>query len=228
MYRLQNNPILLSHQVEILKQFFATDFAKPFFLTGGTALSAFYVAHRESKDLDFFSLEPYDSLQMGTVLRDIGEKLHAEIVTKVASDTYNEVYLEHKQEGWVQRIDIVKEQPKRFGDVVVVDGIRVDSLENIGSNKILTIFGRLEIKDYIDLYAILTKTTHTFDELLALAKQKDMGLNEFYFANIVANAGIEQIETWPRLKKDFEKQGMYDFYAKLVQDLLMKVKPEDK
>ena len=50
-YNLQNNPILLPHQIEILKLFFATSFTKPFFLTGGTALSAFYLAHRDSKDL---------------------------------------------------------------------------------------------------------------------------------------------------------------------------------
>lgn len=228
MYRLQNNPILLPHQVEILKLFFATDFAKPFFLTGGTALSAFYLAHRESKDLDLFSLDEYDGFQLGGVIRDIARSVNARVATRVQSDTYNEIYLENKEKGWMQRIDFVREQPKRFGDVVDVEGIRVDSLENIGSNKILTVFGRLEIKDYIDLYAIVTQTKHTFDELFALAKQKDLGLNEFSFANVVANAGIEQIEAWPRLKRDVDKQGLYDFYAKLVQDLLMKVKPEDK
>lgn len=228
MYNLQNNPTLLPHQVDILKLFFATDFAKPFFITGGTALSAFYLAHRESKDLDLFSLEPYDGFQLGGVIRDIARAVNAQIATRVQSDTYNEIYLENKEKGWMQRIDVVWEQPKRFGDVVDVEGVRVDSFENIGSNKILTVFGRLEIKDYIDLYAIVTETKHTFDELFLLAKQKDLGLNEFSFANIVANAGIEQIETWPRLKTDFDKQGMYAYYTKLVQDLLMKVKPEDK
>lgn len=228
MYNLQHNPILLPHQVDILRLFFKTDFAKPFFLTGGTALSAFYLAHRESKDLDLFSLEAYDGFQLGGIVRDIAHAVNARVATRVQSDTYNEIYLENKEKGWMQRIDVVREQPKRFGDMVDVEGIRVDSLENIGSNKILTVFGRLEIKDYIDLYSIVTQTNQTFDELFSLAKQKDLGLTEFYFANIVANAGIEQIGTWPRLKKDVDKQGMYDFYAKLVQDLLMKVKPEDK
>ncbi len=228
MYKLHDNPILLPYQTEILKLFFGTSFSKQFFLTGGTALAAFYLGHRDSKDLDFFSLEQYDSLQMEAVLRDLGERLHCKIMTKVTSRTYNEIYLENQEKGWVQRIDIVQEQPRRFGDVVDIDGVRVDSLENIGSNKVLTIFGRLEIKDYIDLYAIVTKTNHMFDELFALAKQKDLGLNEFHFANIVANAGIEQIVTWPRLKTNIDKQAMYDFYVTLVGDLLMKVKPEDR
>lgn len=227
MYNLQHNPVLLPHQVTILKLFFTTDFSKPFFLTGGTALAAFYLAHRESKDLDLFSLEPYDGLQLGAVVRDIAHAVNARVAIRVQSDTYNEIYLENKEKGWIQRMDFVREQPKRFGDVVDVEGIRVDSLENIGSNKILTVFGRLEIKDYIDLYAIVTKTKQTFDELFGLAKQKDLGLNEFYFANVVANSGIEQIRTWPRLKKSIDRQGMYDFYATLAHDLLMRVKPQD-
>lgn len=51
MYRLHNNPILYPHQIKLLSLFFTSPFAKPFFLTGGTALSAFYLAHRESQDL---------------------------------------------------------------------------------------------------------------------------------------------------------------------------------
>ena len=41
-FRLANNPILLPYQQKILRLFFAADFSKPFFLTGGTALAAFY------------------------------------------------------------------------------------------------------------------------------------------------------------------------------------------
>ncbi|MBI5613584.1 hypothetical protein HY947_01550 [Candidatus Gottesmanbacteria bacterium] len=63
--------------------------------------------------------------------------------------------MEHKKDGWIQRIDVVREQPKHFGDIVIIDGIRVDSLENIGSNKILTLLSRLEPKDYVDFYTPL-------------------------------------------------------------------------
>ena len=223
-YNLQNNPILLPHQIEILKLFFATTFAKPFFLTGGTALSAFYLAHRDSKDLDFFSLEKYDPQQLEVVILDIAQKMGCEIFTKVKSDTYNEIYLENV--NWRQRIDIVKEQPKRFGEVVDIEGVRVDSLDNIGSNKITAIFGRLEIKDYIDLYSIVTQTENSFEELFVLAKQKDLGLTEFYFASTIAD--ISQIQTWPDLKIDLDKQAMFDFYKKLTTDMLLKIKPEDK
>mgnify|MGYP001619327431 CR=1 FL=1 len=228
MYNLKNNPILLPHQIEILKLFFGSNFGKQFFLTGGTGLSAFYLAHRDSKDFDFFSIDQFDNQQIRVVIDEIAQKMDCEILSKVTSDTYHEIYLENKQDEWIQRIDIVKEQPKRFGKIVEVDGIRVDSLENIGSNKITAIFGRLEIKDYIDLYSILTNTNLTFGELFAQARQKDMGLSEFYFANIVAGSNIRGIQVWPKLHIDLDKEKMFDFYERLTEDLFLKIKPEDK
>jgi len=223
-YNLINNPILTPYQVEILKLFFATDFAKSFFLTGGTALSAFYLAHRDSKDLDLFSIEPFDTQQLELTIADIAQKMNCEVVTKVKTTTYNEIYLENKRGGWTQRIDIVKEQPKRFGEIEVVEGVRVDTLENIGSNKICAIFGRLEIKDYVDLYTIVTKTDFTFDQLFVLAQQKDLGLNEFTFASTIAD--VEQIELWPKILIDLDKVAMFAYYKNLVTELLKRVKPE--
>lgn len=179
MFSLKNNPILLPHQTTLLQSFFASSLGQQFFLTGGTALAAFYLAHRESQDLDLFSLETFDTLQLNTILTELAKNVGATIEAKVLSATYHEFYLSHSQAGWRQRLAVVQEQPKHFGKLVRIEGIVVDSLENIASNKILTIYGRLEPKDYIDLYFIIKKTKFTFDELFELAKQKDTGLSEF-------------------------------------------------
>ena len=64
MFKLEENPVLTSYQIQILKDFFASSLGKQFFLTGGTALSAFYLGHRQSKDLDLFTLEEFDSLEL--------------------------------------------------------------------------------------------------------------------------------------------------------------------
>lgn len=148
MYRLHNNPILYPHQIQLLLLFFALPFSKPFFLTGGTALSAFYLAHRESQDLDFFSLQSFDTLALRTTMQEVADKTQSVMTMHIRSQTYNEIFLENKKEGWRQKIDIVWEQPKHFGDVVHIDNIAVDSLINIATNKILAVFGRLEPKDY--------------------------------------------------------------------------------
>ncbi len=224
MYRLHKNPILTSYQIQILEIFFRSGFGKDFFLTGGTALSAFYFAHRESKDLDFFTLKPYDYKSMQAVMQSIADKLEATIFAKVRTDNYNELYLQNQREGWEQRIDIVADQPIHFGKLVTIDDVAVDAIENIASNKLLTIFGRLEPKDFIDFYIIMTKTNITFDKAFSLAKQKDAGLEEFFLANSIAQ--IEKIESWPSLRVSLPIPKMKVFYDDLSRKLLLRIKPK--
>src|SRR5947209_4431075 len=46
---------LVPAQRALLAAFGASPLAKSFYLTGGTALAAFYLHHRDSDDLDFFT-----------------------------------------------------------------------------------------------------------------------------------------------------------------------------
>ncbi|MBI2017421.1 nucleotidyl transferase AbiEii/AbiGii toxin family protein [Candidatus Daviesbacteria bacterium] len=205
-------------------KFFSTPFAKSFFLTGGTALSAFYLAHRESQDLDFFSLEPFDALALRTTMQEIADQTNSKLIINIHSQTYHEIFLENKKGRWTQKIDIIQEQPKHFGKIQTIDKIIVDSLINIATNKILAVFGRLEPKDYIDLYMICAQTKLSFNKIFKLAKQKDTGLSEFYFANVVAD--VEKIQTLPNMKIAFNKKAFVQFYKDLSRDLLLKIKPK--
>lgn len=223
MYSLTKNPILLPHQITILQLFFASPFAKPFFLTGGTCLSAFYLAHRESQDLDFFSLSPFDSLTLKTTIQEIADKTHSTMSIQARSQTYSEIYLDNSKEGWRQKIDIVQEQPIHFGEISHIDTIAVDSLINIATNKILAVFGRLEPKDYIDLYVIFTQTKLNFDEMFEKSKEKDTGLSELYFSNVIAD--VDQFETFPKMHIPFDKKAFIKYYHDLSKNLLIKIKP---
>lgn len=124
----------------------------------------------------------------------------------------------------MQKIDIVQEQPKHFGKITNIDNIPIDSLINIATNKILTVFGRLEPKDYIDLFVIFTQTDLSFDKMFEMAKQKDLGLSEFYFANIITDA--DKFKTFPKMKIPFKKQAFLKFYQDLSRKLLLKIKPK--
>ncbi|MDP3973275.1 MAG: nucleotidyl transferase AbiEii/AbiGii toxin family protein [Candidatus Daviesbacteria bacterium] len=223
MYSLKDNSILLPHQITILQLFFASEFAKTFFFTGGTCLAAFYLAHRESQDLDFFSLSPFDSLVLRTTIQEIADKTNATMSIQARSQTYSEIYLENTKDRWRQKIDVVQEQPVHFGEITHVDNIAVDSLINITTNKILAVFGRLEPKDYIDLYMIFTQTELSFDEMFEKTKQKDTGLSELYFANVIADVG--QFKTFPKMHTPFNREAFVKFYQDLSRNLLLKIKP---
>lgn len=85
------------------------------------------------------------------------------------------------------KIDLVQDIPVHLGELQVHQAIRIDSLENIGSNKITAIYGRLAAKDFVDLYWILHHTLIKFPDLLATAKKKDLGLADFHLAHIFLN-----------------------------------------
>jgi len=48
---MASQSILTSFQIEFLETFFQNEIGQKFFLTGGTALAAYYLQHRLSKDM---------------------------------------------------------------------------------------------------------------------------------------------------------------------------------
>ena len=146
-------------------------------------------------------------------------------VKQVVTNTFLQFIFEDSQ-GNTLKVDLVKDIPVHFGDFKTEGKIRLDSLENIGSNKVLAVFGRTDHKDFVDLYYILHETGFTFDHLVNLAKQKDLGLTEFYLANSIAQ--IETSTQMPILLKPLDLNKYRAFYKKLSTNLLLKIKPEDK
>ncbi|MBE2233185.1 MAG: nucleotidyl transferase AbiEii/AbiGii toxin family protein [Anaerolinea sp.] len=69
----------------------------------------------------------------------------------------------------------------------------MDSIDNIGANKLTAILGRTEPKDFVDLYFIL-RAGYDFDDLLTKAQTKDLGLHPFYLAG-----SLRQVRNFRRL-----------------------------
>lgn len=210
-------------QDDFLEIFFSESYAPDFYLTGGTALSRFYLSHRLSDDIDLFTQnQKIDFSNVNSLVLRILDKLKLKIIKQVNTDTFLQ-YITENQNGSTLKIDFVKEIPVHFGEFKMVDKVRIDSLENIGSNKVLTIFGRRDAKDFIDLYFILKKTKLEFDYFYNLAIQKDLGLSEFYLANSMRQ--IEDISIYPKMLVKLDKGKLIKFYSELAEKLMLKIKP---
>jgi hypothetical protein len=83
--------------------------------------------------------------------------LELQITSQVVTDLFIQ-YIVADQVGVSLKVDLVKDVPDPFGEMGVKDGVRLDNLQNIDSNKVLAIFGRTDPKDFIDLYWILQDT----------------------------------------------------------------------
>lgn len=149
-------PLFTTIQQKILDEFSKEkNLKKGFYFTGGTALSAVYFHHRESEDLDFFSEEEFDNDQIIQFINKVSGLLGTK-VRMVRRDRM--VIFELKKGGrLVIKLDFVYDLFKRLKQGKKIQGISVDSLEDIGANKFMTITQRTEVKDFVDLYFILSR-----------------------------------------------------------------------
>jgi hypothetical protein len=131
------------------------------YLGGGTAI-AVHLAHRISRDLDFF-------FHHGSVdLDELARRLSAVgpfAITDRSPGTLNGLFSAttvqflHADEGRPQRL---LEQPRE------TDGLRVAGLSDLIAMKLKVVGDRGELRDYFDLMTIEQRTGRTADEGLAL------------------------------------------------------------
>lgn len=215
--------ILTSLQNQFLQEFFKRSFAQDFFLTGGTALSEFYLKHRISEDLDLFTLnQNIDFSAVNAEILKIIASLSGKVEERVASPTFSRFIFKVDKDA--VKVDIVKEVPIHFGEVIKTGDIFIDSLENIAAGKLLALFSRADAKDFIDLYFLLKVDKKiTFDKLFNLAKKKDAGLSEFYLADMVSR--VTDLKLFPKMLRKFDKKGFINFFEDLSNSLYQQIKP---
>ena len=211
-------------QDKFLESFFTSKFAPDFYLTGGTALTRFYFHHRESVDLDLFTNNSgVDFNELNLTAVKISQNLALNLIKQVITKDFLQ-YIWKDKYRTLLKVDFVKDIPQHFGENKREGTLSIDSLENIGSNKILAIFGRTDWKDFIDLYFILTKTKFSFDHLFELAKQKDLGLSETFLAYSLAE--IENARLWPKIFVKLDQKTLISFFKPLSRNLFKRIKPK--
>ena len=124
--------------------------ATNFFMTGGTTLAVFYLNHRTSEDLDFFSTQFRDLGIIDLSLKRIFKKDIS--LVQSSSDFFSYLIRGTKVDIVFDPLSSVERRPH----VVLETGrqILIDTLDNIASNKLSAVVRRSEAKDLIDLYFI--------------------------------------------------------------------------
>lgn len=153
------NKSLQPSQQETLK--LLEPFFNEFYLSGGTGLS-FHLQHRISYDFDLFT----DHLLPRFFTRKIAQVLP---IKQLIVDTDSEVtFLDERG----VKITFLYFPYARIGTLTKMHGAVVDSLDDIVANKLHVIGRRSQIRDYVDIYTLLTRTEYTIQKCVALAKQK--------------------------------------------------------
>ena len=211
--------ILTPLQHKVLEIFFdVPDLKRHFHLTGGTALAAFYLQHRLSIDLDFFT----HSIAIHEVEKLIEDTFKSKGLA-LEKERSSPTYRRYRIDGELQ-VDVVRDADFRIGAPQWINGVMVDDPKNIAVNKVTTIYGRLEPKDYVDLYFLKPYLNYNIMELFKLASMKDGGMDPFQWSKIIAD--VDTFTVLPQMVKPLTLKELQKFFHKLRDEILDALKRE--
>lgn len=129
------------------------DIQRNFFLTGGTALSVFYLYHRLSNDIDLFSPKETDLSEIYFWMRRMWNNECGKINE---GPFFLSALVKDVKVDFV--IDAVSSKEKRPAILFENNrSLQVDTIDSIVSNKLCALVSRTEPKDFVDLNGYITR-----------------------------------------------------------------------
>jgi predicted nucleotidyltransferase component of viral defense system len=197
-----------------------------FFLTGGTALSVFYLHHRVSDDLDLFTLAPASLSELDFWIRAQWKGSSSKI--REGPNFLSFLLDETKVEFVHDPLSNEDERP----DVEIEDGkrLRIDNLRNIVSNKLGAMVSRQEPKDFLDFYFIAKLNPGLdMEKTWQDARLKDAIFDDPPTAAFQLEEGLalilEKPDLLPEVRMDFDRKEFLDYFTDLAGWIYGKHKP---
>ena len=200
-----------------------------YYLTGGTALSAFYLQHRHSDDLDFFTRKrdplEKDFRDFQDILTSIGMVITSQDVT----GSYARLFASSEnQKGSALKLEFARDVPAMMAPPKIHNQIVVDSFEDIAVNKVCTILSRtFEVKDFCDLFFILTESRYELDYLIGRAREKEAAFDEeegilAFATNLLT---VAEFELLPQMIKSISLEYLRRYFVPIAEDLIHRLRP---
>lgn len=187
-----------------------------FYLSGGTALTEFYIPYRYSEDLDFFSLEEVQIDEIITFIRSVKNKLHFESFDFNTSFNRNLFFLQFSED--TLKLEFTYYPFPQLDASKKAFGIKIDSIEDIAVNKLFTIYQNPRSRDFMDLYMIMTTYDFSLKDLIKKAKAKF----DWHIDPIKLGAQlllVEGVKEYPRLITHLEERKWQNFFKREAKKL---------
>ncbi|MBI4235466.1 nucleotidyl transferase AbiEii/AbiGii toxin family protein [Candidatus Peregrinibacteria bacterium] len=184
-------------------------FHKNFYLTGGTALAEFYLMHRLSEDLDFFSEKEFDSQAIFVFFKKNQKALKIKKIDYQQSFNRNLFFL-HLDNDTIKTEFTYFPFP-RIETAVDKNGIAIDSVLDIAVNKVFTIYQKARARDFIDLYFIIKKYKFNLGNLIKKAKIKfDWHIDPIQLGSQFFKA--QEVKDFPRMIAKEDRKSWQKFF----------------
>lgn len=213
--------ILSARQKLLLKLFSSNlDIRQNYYLSGGTALAEYYLCHRFSEDLDFFTEVEIDPISIQTFIKSISGKADIKMVDFQQSFNRNLVYLHFDNE--VIKTEFTYYPFEQLEKPKEIDGLKVDSLLDIAVNKTFTIYQKPRSRDFIDLYLIIQEKKWSFDDLKKKARAKfDTHIDPLQMAKQLLE--VDRLEDYPKMIVQLEPETWQNFWKQEADKLKTEV-----
>lgn len=195
--------ILTGFQQKALREIGKSELSRFFVWSGGTALSFYYLQHRLSVDLDFMSPDLFRGDYLLNEVGKIAKRLGVKSVKEHKILNRHEFWLRKRKE--VLRVEFVFypfpriKAPKKLAEFKV----KVDSIEDILTNKVHAAYERREPKDVFDLYCILRIKKINFLQIFKWVEKKfGVKIDPVLFAVAVLGGAEELDKIKPLMLKE--------------------------
>lgn len=189
-----------------------------FYLTGGTALAGFYLKHRLSDDLDFFTSKPPDSIFLHSFADKIKQALDAKSVRFEKIYDRNQFFFNFKKTEL--KLEFTLYPFTQLEKSKTIDGIKIDSLRDIAANKLMAMLDRFDPKDFADLFFLLKK--FKLQEVRHDAEKKfGAKIDNIFLGGELMKS--QRINALPKMQKILTIKQLKNFFAKQAADLKNKI-----
>jgi len=213
--------ILTPFQKEFLYNFGKERISENFFMTGGTALSVFYLQHRYSEDIDFFTRIDGEIERLIPAIELIAKEIKVNLDIKRLFPSFLECYFYRNDEKLI--LHFAQDAPFRLKPTIKNPeyNVFVDNELDIACNKFSALFDRSDAKDFVDIY-FLSKEFMNYWEIFEYAKKKYFGMDEYWLA--VAMKQVHKIEALPRMIKPVTVEALKEFYDDKIKRIMDSIK----
>lgn len=189
------------------------------YLTGGTALSRFYLHHRYSDDLDFFVNDDTSFITQVQNILGVMNKSFKVLTNKlIQHETFIRIWI--KSEGVELKLEFVNDVPFRWNTSRMVLDIPIDNVGNILANKLTALISRDEPKDVYDIVSIAESYSFSWPDVFENAMNKAI-IAEPDVAMRLTAFPPELIQTQLWLAKPFDLEKFKNHLQIVSDDFLL-------